>query len=331
MKPNNHVKIIDSMRGLAALAVTLCHIGGASFESYTHISYYFSYGQLGVHIFFVISGFVMPWSLDKIQYNILQFGRFIGRRSVRIDPPYYATILLYLIITLVLSLRPQYAGIPFEFEYKRFLLHLGYLIPLSDYNWYTNIFWTLSIEFQYYIIIGLLFPFIKKNNISLIAFLLLFAITPYFIEISKSDMFIFEYQGLFSLGIIAWANKQNKMNKYLCHTLAAIQFIIIMEQVHIPAAISGIISYLLIVGVEYRIEKIQWLGKISYSLYLTHPLILVTLGGLIRRIPENLLSKSIIFLMLLTLSLLFAHIFWKYIEVPSQTLSKKWFPNKPNA
>lgn len=328
MKLNNHVKIIDSMRGLAALAVTLCHIGGASFESYTNISYYFSYGQLGVHIFFVISGFVMPWSLDKIQYNILQFGRFIGRRSVRIDPPYYATILLYLIITLLISLRPQYAGIPFEFDHKRFLLHLGYLIPLSNYNWYTNIFWTLSIEFQYYIIIGILFPFIKKNYLNIIVFLLLFSITPYIIQIPKSDLFIFEYQGLFSLGIIAWAYKQKQLNTYLCHIFVVIQFILIIEQIHIPAAISGIISYLLIVGVEYRIEKIKWLGKISYSLYLTHPLILVTLGGIIRRIPDTIILKTIIFLILLILSILFAHIFWKYIEVPSQNLSKKWFPNK---
>jgi len=328
VKDNNHIKVIDTMRGLAALAVTICHIGSASYEPYSNITYYFSYGQLGVHIFFVISGFVMPWSLDKIEYTLSRFGRFIGRRSVRIDPPYYVTILLYLAITLLLSLRPNYAGNPFQFEYQRFLLHLGYLIPISSYNWYTNIFWTLSIEFQYYILIGVLFPLIRNQKTKLIIFLLLFSISPYVLKIPKSDLFIFEYQGLFALGIIAWAYKQNKLPLHICHVLATLELALIYHQLHGPAAIAGIISYVLITGVHNRIEKIQWLGQISYSLYLTHPLILITSGGIIRRIPEGILERSIVFIIIMTIALFFARMFWRYIEVPSQSLSKKWFPHK---
>jgi exopolysaccharide production protein ExoZ len=323
-----HIKVIDTMRGIAALAVTLCHVGGACFESFSKIGYIFSYGQLGVHVFFVISGFVMPWSLDKIGYSIRDFGKFIARRSLRIDPPYYITIILYIGITFLLTLRPQYAGLPFHFELNRLLLHLGYLIPLSDYTWYTNIFWTLSVEFQYYIIIGCLFPLIRKHTSALITFLILIALFPIFITIPKSDLFIFEYQGLFALGILGWASKKKILNENICHILAGVEFLLICQYLHIPAAIAGIISYMLIIGVHRSIEKIQWLGQISYSLYLTHPIILIATGGIIRRTPETVEFRTLIFIVLISMALVFAKLFWLYIEVPSQALAKKWFPHK---
>jgi len=76
----------------------------------------------------------MPWSLDKIEYKLRDLGKFIARHSLRIDSPYYITINLYIGITFLMTLRPQYAVPLFHFELNRLLLPLGYLIPLSEYT-----------------------------------------------------------------------------------------------------------------------------------------------------------------------------------------------------
>lgn len=328
MKDGNHIKVIDIMRGIAALAVTVCHVGGATIAYMPNLSLVLGYGQLGVHVFFVISGIVMPWSLQKINYTVKDFGKFIARRSIRIDPPYYLTIILTLLATFLLSLRPGYAGLPFVFEYKRFLLHLGYLIPISDYNWYNNIFWTLSIEFQYYLLIGLIFPLISKNRIAIFIFLALFAVFPFLITLPKSDLFIFDYQGLFAMGIIAWIYKKAFLRPALCHALVLLEFILVWHQLHIPAALAGLLSYILITQVDYRGNFLPWLGKISYSLYLTHPLILIAIGGILRRTPENNMIRIIILIGVTAFSIVFAHYFWRFVELPSQSLAKRMFPHK---
>ena len=61
-------------------------------------------GFLGVDIFFVISGFVIALSVSKGAPTFGYFGRFIVRRSIRLDPPYWSSILLEVLL-LHLSLR----------------------------------------------------------------------------------------------------------------------------------------------------------------------------------------------------------------------------------
>src|ERR1035441_2897196 len=46
------------------------------------------YGWLGVEIFFVISGFIIPYSLYKAGYRVSDFTRFLLKRIARLDPPY---------------------------------------------------------------------------------------------------------------------------------------------------------------------------------------------------------------------------------------------------
>jgi peptidoglycan/LPS O-acetylase OafA/YrhL len=64
----NHVMVIDALRGIAALMVVIVH-GSAELDK-SWLTVVAGYGQYGVVIFFVISGFIIPYSLD--QY----FGQF---------------------------------------------------------------------------------------------------------------------------------------------------------------------------------------------------------------------------------------------------------------
>lgn len=74
-------EFIDGLRGLAALSVVLFHLHVAidhlipsAFPSY--LSQIFSFGYLGIQIFFVISGFVIAYSLRDIHINFAYFSIF---------------------------------------------------------------------------------------------------------------------------------------------------------------------------------------------------------------------------------------------------------------
>ena len=54
---------IQYLRGLAALAVVLCHYG-SNLTPYPKLSEAFNFGQAGVHVFFLISGFIIVYSLN---------------------------------------------------------------------------------------------------------------------------------------------------------------------------------------------------------------------------------------------------------------------------
>jgi peptidoglycan/LPS O-acetylase OafA/YrhL len=95
--------LVQGARGLAAVWVVLFHM-----EKGQHVSYLteilphwvmdsvFGYGSAGVSIFFVLSGFVIAHSLNRKDIDGREFGRFVVRRSLRLDPPYFLSIVVML-------------------------------------------------------------------------------------------------------------------------------------------------------------------------------------------------------------------------------------------
>jgi peptidoglycan/LPS O-acetylase OafA/YrhL len=114
-----------------------------------HIGKVLHYGQQGVAVFFVISGFIIPYSLWNSNYERKNFFKYIFKRLVRIDPPYLMVLLICLLFGSIYNL--------YQFDFLKVIFHLAYLIPFSNYDWYQSVFWTLGLEFQFYILIGLLF------------------------------------------------------------------------------------------------------------------------------------------------------------------------------
>src|SRR5262245_44222872 len=92
---------IDGLRGIAALSVVLYHFNEAVIRQSARwvphvVEAVLHRGFLGVEIFFVISGFVIAFSVRDGNYTPGYLFRFCLRRSIRLDPPYWATIALEL-------------------------------------------------------------------------------------------------------------------------------------------------------------------------------------------------------------------------------------------
>lgn len=146
---------IPSLDGIRAISIALV--------LFSHISHNFGlqadmFGNLGVRIFFVISGFLITSILlDEIKKtNGINLKRFYFRRTFRIFPAYYFYILFIFILTL-----GNIIYVPFD----NFLIAVTYTTNyFSPISWELGHSWSLAVEEQFYLLLpGILFIFSLKN------------------------------------------------------------------------------------------------------------------------------------------------------------------------
>jgi peptidoglycan/LPS O-acetylase OafA/YrhL len=309
----DYIHSITFLRAIASLGVCAVHLHYATPLFRMPAGKIISYGMHGVSVFFVISGFVIPYSLWNSRYTTKNFFSYILKRSLRIDPPYIATIFLCLIIGAIFN--------TFEFNFFKFLLHLFYLIPFTDHTWYQGVFWTLGIEFQFYVIIGLLFPFLLFRNANVVVlFLLIIGATGYLLTFKNENAFIFKHIHFFCMGILVVLFKKQRISLlklYLSLTLLAIY---ICLKISITTGLVGYLTSLSIIHLNFESTISDFLGKISYSLYLIH----LQVGGIfIYFLKRFTLNPYMLFLVLLMGCIIFSYLFYISVERPSINFSKK--------
>jgi peptidoglycan/LPS O-acetylase OafA/YrhL len=116
-EPRDRFAFVDGIRGLAALTVAVYHAfvftghSGESAENFGPLGQLVALGAYGVPIFIVLSGFVLMLPVARSEGLVLRGGTtaFLLRRARRIYPPYLAALVLFLaVIALVPAFRdPQ--------------------------------------------------------------------------------------------------------------------------------------------------------------------------------------------------------------------------------
>lgn len=170
---NERVQSIDFLRGVASMSVVLYHVTHANdLLSTDGIVYnlFKSGGGFGVSVFFLISGYVLPYSLDKSEYSIKNYYFFFVKRIRRIEPVFIASIFLTIYVFYAASQLPtEYWKFgDYKVDFTNFVLHIGYFISFfKNQEWINPVFWSLGVEFQYYLIIGLIFPLlvVKRDKL----------------------------------------------------------------------------------------------------------------------------------------------------------------------
>ena len=178
----NYIKEIQSLRGISIFLVFLFHLN----------QNYFSYGYVGVDIFFVISGFVITKmiyeNLIKKEFNL---GIFYASRFLRLFPSlFFMVVIVSFLILLTFSAHHTPHQLINTGLFSLAGLSNFYLIFIgNDYfnSFDENIFehmWSLSIEFQFYIFYPLfiltLFKIFKDKKIYYV-YALSFTITIFII------------------------------------------------------------------------------------------------------------------------------------------------------
>jgi len=323
-KKLGYLSSLDLLRGLAAVAVCYFHFthGNPDFLSKTNILYESGrYGFLGVDVFFVISGFVIPYAMYRGMYRFKNFGKFLLKRVIRIEPPFIASIILVIALNWLSTLSPYYRGAGFTIDFTALALHLGYLNAFFQYPWVNDVYWTLAIEFQYYIIIALIFPLLihSKKYYSFIA-LGIFGMMGFLIT---GHNFIFNYGLLFVVGILLFQFKIGYLKNSEFGALLLIALLMIFVKFDKRYLVAALLPYFFILYFDFNDKISKFLGNISYSLYLVH----IPVGGRMINICETLFQseqiRSIFVFVALAVSIFAAWIFFMLIEKPAMNLAKK--------
>jgi peptidoglycan/LPS O-acetylase OafA/YrhL len=146
---------LDALRGFAALVVVGFHLGPyvVGPEPHAALMRHIDLGKYGVMLFFLVSGYVIPMSLER--HGSLR--RFWIGRLFRIYPAFLAASALMgaLIVAGALSLT---AGLRAE-SAGGALAHLTMLQDLLGVRGLVRVFWTLSYEMTFYLMVAGLFAY----------------------------------------------------------------------------------------------------------------------------------------------------------------------------
>jgi len=318
-----HLNHIETMRALAALSVAVFHFTNYSAGNYFLIDSEsvrkpFEFGAQGVEMFYIISGFIIPYALDTSNFRLQHFGGYLWKRFLRIFPPFVATIVLMELVRLYL-VKFHWGG-GFDVEWKRIAANLLFLSDsLPQYEWLNPIFRTLKVEIQYYLVIGLLFPLIRLNQYAGMLLLTAFAGSAWFFIGSQN---VFSNAPFFVLGISAYFIFRDGLKwpyaLCICVSLFLLAYWYYWEDV-----IIGSIAVALIFLIPSKTKFLTYTGKVSYSFYLSHGIF----GGwfLYAMSGESYSLTGAILLVILALLISWAGAFLGYhlIEKHCITLAKK--------
>ncbi len=169
----------NQLRGLAALMVVASHLIGVfilmgpdvnwvTSSPHYHIGHplivgliswrWLNFGPLGVGIFFLISGFVIPLSLESHPP-----GRFLVARFFRIFPTLWTALFLE---WLTVSAQSRFYGIDMAFGPLAYLSNAALLDTVFDKNFVDMVNWTLCIEIKFYVLMALLRPWILRGRVT---------------------------------------------------------------------------------------------------------------------------------------------------------------------
>lgn len=362
-KPNHAPQrfgMIDGLRGLAAIAVVIHHIiwfspwdslgSEAATEWFYRIGYW---GKCGVPIFFVISGFVIAHSLRKAVVTPAFVGKFFLRRSMRLDPPYWcaiATVILINVACLSWWSMESPTHLP---SVGQLVAHLFYLQNILGYENLSVGFWTLCIEIQFYMLFVIMlgaaqylsqrYPralqsetlgFNIASSRALIAVFapVMFASLFTFTYFEQLDNWFLRYYCLFCLGACLSACRNEMLPKAIAWVALAL-FAIRLGIDYQRGVFAGLVVGLFIMLADYRNALNSWLmsrtwqylGKVSYSLYLIHyPVAHVIMHFGKRYTGDNVTMIYVWMTASLIASVAAAEVLFRFVEAPSLAFAQNF-------
>ncbi len=313
---------LDLLRGVAALAVCLFHFDYDGALGIPSVSHVLSYGYLGVQMFFVISGFIIPYSMLRSGYRIKNIKGFLIGRLVRLYPAYIIASVAALSMWYGAALTPNYEGEWPSFSLIQVISNIFLICDFTNTNWLITIAWTLAIEAQFYLLIALFFPlaFSSNNWIRRLA-MALWIMAP--IMAGKGPT-VLTWTALFSLGMIVcqWKSRMIGWPEFAIMVTAAFYA---HAEVYSPTqSFVGIATMCTIAFLpQIKFSRMTKIGVISYSLYLIHNNIAGPILHFSKSLPDLLWIRLSTLVLSVTISIAVASIFYRLIEKPSHALSRR--------
>jgi exopolysaccharide production protein ExoZ len=334
---------LDYLRGLAAIGIVIYHFNSWHFGTYDSTSVISRFGLYGVSIFYMLSGLTLFHIYEKKMFVTENVTSFFVKRFFRIMP------LLWLATTLtIIGAKVHFSA------WRIFLSYSGLFSFLAPKSYIAGGAWSIGNEICFYVVFPLIiFLFQKKRPlfyILLTLFLLCHIYYAFFILSSQSTvanqwaLYIspLNQAVFFAAGILIYLfNKYKQLSLryaillFVAGVLLFAFFPIFGPRSNLIVGTDNLLFLLFCCVIVYSSLNInatsilpvhsvlKWLGEISYSVYLLHPLIWKLTTILTNRFFKNI-SFTGSFLIGLTVTLLISHLVYNYFEIKISKFGRKF-------
>ena len=341
MKERIYLPGLNGLRAIAALSVILAHLSEHLVEKGLIVRNYFGhFGGYSVTIFFTLSGFLITYLLLKeleVQSTI-NVQKFYIRRVLRIWPLYFFYIFLVLMVmNFKVSKNIWYyifmiPNIPFAIHLAK---KVSFTIPLLIH------YWSLGVEEQFYAF----WPWLLKYSTKIKKTIIIFCMAYFGLKISLSLLHApiiwqsillhtrFCCLGIGGIGACLYF-ESNKIIAFM--KMRIVEFLawllvllFLMNQIRVFSIVNNeIISVLVVVLIINQINNpkslisfenkvFDYLGKISFGLYIYNPLVIFLLSIGLSQLEIELnyiLKTALIVLINFSTIILVSHISYFYFE-----------------
>ncbi len=263
---------LDVLRGLAALSVVFFHYSFHGTRYFDNYPFFFWPGEFGVHLFFVISGFVIYYTIERCR----TVGDFLFSRFSRLYPAYWVALgLLFVWAVLDPSQRVWW---------RAYLVNVTMFQKFVGFPDVDNVYWTLGVELVFYAVMTLVFLAGQMQRVVLVSALWLAAgaawgsvhhFSPNEDHSIGNTYFILPYAPYFVAGMMFYLiySRGRRLPYVLTIALAAAALWVIQgpRVFWITLVIFGLFALAVGGWLRFLVNPLTlWLGAISYPLYLVH-------------------------------------------------------------
>lgn len=349
----NRLDFIEALRGWAALYVVVFHMVFLPNPQLLYPAWavkFIAFGGSGVTLFFIVSAFTLTYAMRLREQEPHPVQRFYLRRIFRIAPLFYILIFVACLRYIFISHRP--------ISLLEILLNLSFTFNfVPGYQpglvWAS---WTIGVEMVFYLLFPLVYRFINSLPKAIGFFVVTLLISNLY------SYLLFEYATFKNISFII---ERSFLHQFPIFALGMVVFYIFEKFIHHRTIsrwwgvglliLSGVGFVALVYGfLKFLIDPLYWeaivysllvlalaifpfglfvnrlfllWGKLSYSLYLNHPLLVLTLlpiYPIIYAWPLPVAIKlGISFLLVLVLLTAISSITYRFIEAPGMKLGSK--------
>ena len=355
---------LDGLRGVFSLMVAVYHYPAQYVPGFIHDSFIVAKSHLFVDFFFVLSGFVITYNYHNLINTRAELGRFVQKRFTRLYPLLlYTTLVCLFLVVGVGTFLPQFVNAKQSLgssltDTINTLLFLNSTPVFGDSQGMNYPSWSISSEMFAYlffgvvtlwagqqkknsvlasaIFIGMIFIFIKplmgiEGNYEFVRGIVSFNIGYFVYVYAKKDIKIGNgweiallslFLGLFYIASVV---KEDVLWRTIVEACVIPLFFgwSIFTLRHTNGAVSKLMET----------RPFQFLGKISYSVYLNHSILVVIFPRAIFsffKLPQSIVTEIAVLILSLLLIIVYSHFTYSIIEVKGGNILKRlWSKRTP--
>lgn len=302
---------VDGLRGLAAVSVMLFHLGTGDLrrplaaELTPRLPAALGYGWLGVHVFFVLSGFVIAHSIGRNTMTARSALRFVLRRQVRLDPPYWCAIAVG--VAFAVGARALRPGVPrFVPGPRDVVAHVLYVYDLLGLPGISAVFWSLAIEVQFYLLFVLVLWLLRSlpRLVPWVVLATAIASLHWALTWRYPHAWFTQHWYLFAMGVLVSWTLDRRVHACLPIGLGIAFVVFGLRNDRLEPVAGGVVAGLLLLagwrgalGRWLAARPLQFLGVVSYGIYLFHTPFAGSLHlGLARLVSPTTLRGALVIL-----------------------------------